>query len=306
MFGETNWIDLYHAEDIRPVRQANSNNNNDDNGNSGSVSSSDSGSSVSPIAGKADCDFGINTSVDLCRWSNLNLSAFEWIPSKGSDAFWIGGPRRDKNDNNNNGGYAFFETSQLPDSPKAQNTVSAMMASPSLESTGSDGFCISFSYSMDGLSPDKLRLLLHPVNKDMDDHSSNENSSQSESSITDLFNSLDKKKIATETAQMDFRENTVLATIQDGTRGKWRTAQVMYSYPQNHKIIFEAIPKDEIDQSRRYRGYIAVDEIAFKSGDSCKGHCTFDAGFCGFRNAEAADFNWQVRHQQLASVSLVA
>ena len=58
------------------------------------------------------------------------------------------------------GGYAFFETSQLPESPKAQNTVSAMLTSPVLKSTGSEGFCVTFSYAMDGLSTDKLRLLL--------------------------------------------------------------------------------------------------------------------------------------------------
>jgi hypothetical protein len=45
------------------------------------------------------------------------------------------------------GGYAFFETSQLPDSPKAQNTVSAMMSSPELQSTGSEGFCVTFRYT---------------------------------------------------------------------------------------------------------------------------------------------------------------
>ena len=41
------------------------------------------------------------------------------------------------------GGYAFFETSQLPDSPDAQNTVSAMMASHTLQPTGAQGFCLS-------------------------------------------------------------------------------------------------------------------------------------------------------------------
>ena len=46
--------------------------------------------------------------------------------------------------NSFSGGYAFFETSQLPDSPKAQNTVSAMIASETLDSTGSDGYCVSF------------------------------------------------------------------------------------------------------------------------------------------------------------------
>ena len=38
-----------------------------------------------------------------------------------------------------------------------------MLASPELESTGSKGHCVSFSYAMDGLSVDKLRVLLQPV-----------------------------------------------------------------------------------------------------------------------------------------------
>ncbi len=42
------------------------------------------------------------------------------------------------------GGYAFFETSQLPNVVDAANTVSAMMISPMLESTGSKGFCVNF------------------------------------------------------------------------------------------------------------------------------------------------------------------
>jgi hypothetical protein len=93
-----------------------------------------------------DCDFGVAPKVDSCAWRNLNLSAFEWRTSRGADSYWVGGPRMDLNDNNDNGGYAFFETSQLPNSPKAANTVSAMIASPTLASTGSEGFCVSFGY----------------------------------------------------------------------------------------------------------------------------------------------------------------
>ena len=44
----------------------------------------------------------------------------------------------------NTGGFAFFETSQLPNEPNAANTVSAMMSSPLLDSTGSKGHCVSF------------------------------------------------------------------------------------------------------------------------------------------------------------------
>ena len=60
------------------------------------------------------------------------------------------------------------------------------------------------------------------------------------------------------------------------------------------QVIFEAIPKDETDQARRYRGYIALDDVNFKPGSHCRGHCTFDAGLCGFKNSDRADFDRSV------------
>jgi len=126
-------------------------------------SSTQTSSSSSPAAnGDGDCDFGVSPGVNTCGWRNLNLSAFEWRASSGADSFWVGGPRKDVDLADDAGGYAFFETSQLPNSPKAANTVSAMMASPTLPSTGSGGYCVTFGYAMHGLSPDKLRVLLHP------------------------------------------------------------------------------------------------------------------------------------------------
>ena len=43
-----------------------------------------------------------------------------------------------------------------------------MMESPLLSSTGSQGHCVSFSYCLHGLSADRLRVLLHPLNLDED------------------------------------------------------------------------------------------------------------------------------------------
>ena len=61
------------------------------------------------------------------------------------------------------------------------------------------------------------------------------------------------------------------------------------------QLIIEAVPKDETDQARRYRGYIAIDELKFESGDACVGHCTFDSGFCAFTNVDGSDdFDWTV------------
>lgn len=59
----------------------------------------------------------------------------------------------------------------------------------------------------------------------------------------------------------------------------------------------EAIPKDEADYSRRFRGYVAIDNIVFKPGKDCIGHCTFDSGFCGFQNVggdSQDDFDWEI------------
>ena len=67
-----------------------------------------------------------------------------------------------------------------------------------------------------------------------------------------------------------------------------------FSRNPNLQILLEAIPKDETDQSRRYRGFIAVDDVKFESGDKCAGHCTFDSGLCGFQNSDRADFDWEV------------
>ena len=44
-----------------------------------------------------------------------------------------------------------------------------------------------------------------------------------------------------ENFQINFRDNQVLATLNDGTRGLWKTAHVMYSYPLPHKVRSEAI-----------------------------------------------------------------
>ena len=56
----------------------------------------------------ANCDFGIGTDVSMCRWSNLNMSAFHWISSRGDDSYWIGGPQIDDNEKNKQGNIYLF------------------------------------------------------------------------------------------------------------------------------------------------------------------------------------------------------
>ena len=85
------------------------------------------------------------------------------------------------------------------------------------------------SYAMDGLSADKLRVLLHPTkDKKME---TNDNKKVDEDNAN--FEIQETK----ESMEQAFRDNMVLATLQDGTRGKWKTAQVMYSFALPHKVL---------------------------------------------------------------------
>jgi hypothetical protein len=52
------------------------------------------------------------------------------------------------------------------------------------------------------------------------------------------------------------------------------------------------VAKESSDAYRRYRGFVAVDNVALKTGMGCKGHCTFEGGFCGWTNDEDDDFDW--------------
>ena len=85
-----------------------------------------------------------------------------------------------------------------------------------------------FSYAMDGLSADKLRVLLHPVKDTKDeDEIDTEDVIEDEKSV---------EMISKEVFELQFKDNKVLATLNDGTRGLWKSAQVMYSYPLPHKV----------------------------------------------------------------------
>ena len=68
--------------------------------------SSDTSSITKEIPGlgvSANCNFGVGADVNMCKWSNLNMSAFNWLSSKGVDSYWIGGPKMDENEKNKQG-----------------------------------------------------------------------------------------------------------------------------------------------------------------------------------------------------------
>ena len=86
------------------------------------------------------------------------------------------------------------------------------------------------SYAMDGLSADKLRVLLHPTKDTKKETNDNKK--------VDEDNANFEIQETKESMEQAFRDNMVLATLQDGTRGKWKTAQVMYSFALPHKVPF--------------------------------------------------------------------
>ena len=58
--------------------------------------------------------------------------------------------------------------------------------------------------------------------------------------------------------------------------------------------------KDFSDPFRKFRGYVAVDDVALANGANCQGHCTFEGGFCGWSNEESDDFDWSLVSRQIS------
>ncbi|XP_071534110.1 MAM and LDL-receptor class A domain-containing protein 1-like [Panulirus ornatus] len=217
------------------------------------------------------CDFGTSPDVGLCDWTNLKVTELKWQPSKGESAFWLGGPEDDATYGDGQGGYAVFETSQIPVRVTGRPTFkSAMLMSDIRESTGPTGMCVKFWYAISGLSPDRLRVLLHPMA---------DNTSQGDP-VDEVMKGYDGS------------EDVVLWEARDLTMGDWKEGQVVYTFDRKHSVIFEGIPLDSSDPNRPFRGYIAVDELSFTDSSQCSAFCTFEGGTCGWTQDSNDDFDW--------------
>ena len=95
------------------------------------------------------------------------------------------------------GGYAFHETSSSP----GKQARMAVMESNSQGPTGASGACLKFWYSIDGLSANKLRVMVKGED-----------------------NSIDKMFTIWE--------------AKDRTRGDWKEAQALYTFTGNHSVSF--------------------------------------------------------------------
>ncbi|XP_046406809.1 MAM and LDL-receptor class A domain-containing protein 1-like [Ischnura elegans] len=207
------------------------------------------------------CDFGTENDLTTCDWTNRNGTALRWEAGAGPFSNWLGGPARDAtgSEDSDKGGYIYCEMSQVVNMPP-DGRPSAFIESPMLETTGPEGKCVSFSYSMDGLSAAGLRVLLHPV---------------VEEGGVEMY-------------------DRVLWGTKDSTQGKWMEAEVLYTYNQAHQVVFESIAKEQTESFRKYRGFVAVDNVALKPGLDCRGHCTFEGGLCSWTDDEDDDFDWSL------------
>lgn len=146
-----------------------------------------------------------------------------------------------------------------PPEPPVPN--SGVILSPNISVTGPQGNCLRFYYNLNGLSAEKLKVL-----------------------VLDLEN----------------MENQTLWHTSKQTDNDWVKVEISYAHDKIHKIAFEGISKDYDSAERTYKGYVAIDDFSYgflgdegTTAGMCHGHCTFEGGLCGWTNlADEDDFDW--------------
>lgn len=179
------------------------------------------------------------------------------------------------------------------DMQNGQNQILSLsepaLMSPNLTASVPGGMCLSFQYALAGLSADELRVHV-----------------------------FDQK---TERLRP-------LWSATESNSGNWTRAEILYSATNTHSLVFSAsgggslansapasvaavasasasagVVKDA--QQRKFRGYVAIDELDVARHDpsgsetgACRGHCNFDGDLCGWTQAENGasdngdDFDW--------------
>ncbi|KAF2344949.1 MAM domain, partial [Trinorchestia longiramus] len=187
-----------------------------------------------------------------------------------------------------------------------------MLISPLQGTTGAEGVCVKYWYSIGGLSADRVRVLLHPmpqakyikpkpsvVNENPTDSTTSPagEDAQCEPHPSDSNHDAFLHMLR----DYDGSGDVVLWEARDNTVGEWKEGQIVYTYNMPHAIIVEGIPVSHGDFNRRFRGYIAIDELNFAEPSECGAFCTFEAGTCGWvQDEEDDDFNWSLSRGSLS------
>uniref|UniRef100_A0A6G1SID0 Apical endosomal glycoprotein n=1 Tax=Aceria tosichella TaxID=561515 RepID=A0A6G1SID0_9ACAR len=161
---------------------------------------------------------------------------------------------------------AAFQQVSSPRVSIGYNSPGPAFLSPNLTAPGPSGMCLSFHYAIQGLSAEELRIYVI-------DHKTS-------------------------------RSRPIWASSESAA-SNWTRGEVLYSVTNQHSLMFSAasgpsaVVKDS--QQRKFRGYLALDEIEINKHDPlagegpCKGHCNFDGDLCGWTNAENGqedNFDW--------------
>ncbi|XP_026667146.1 MAM and LDL-receptor class A domain-containing protein 1-like [Ceratina calcarata] len=229
------------------------------------------------------CDFGSFPTQTLCEWQNGD-GVLEWMAGTGMGTNWMGGPPSDYSTGTMEGGYAFLETSELPQKDGKAKSLGGLLHSPQLGSTGVAGTCVMFKYNMEGLSIAGLRILLH-VGTD-------EYSIKKEQ--TEEITPENVTAVPPPCKPVEVFDERIIWNAQYYTLGVWQQTQMLYTYPEVHSLIIEGIPVDSTDPTRLYRGYVAIDDVDLQPGTSCLGFCNFAGGFCDWSNDADDDFDWTI------------
>ncbi|CAH3118157.1 unnamed protein product [Pocillopora meandrina] len=224
----------------------------------------------SPCPLPGDCDF----ESGMCTYTNTPTEdQFDWLRNAGATPSWRTGPKVDHTLGTGLGHYMYIETS----SPRRQGDK-ARLVSEDFSPVTIHGRCVKFWYHMYGASIGALRILekTGPGNK-------------SESVIWEL----------------------------SGNFGdQWYSGQAPITSGSPYQVVFEAVRGSSVS------GDIAIDDITF-STSKCSvvpslampptppptkpppiiNNCTFEGGFCSWKNLNGDDFDWTRSRGSTASWS---
>lgn len=119
-----------------------------------------------------------------------------------------------------------METSHIPLRDLKLRSTGALLHSPQLGSTGVSGTCFMFKYTMDGLSIAGIRVLLHVG---VDEFSFKKEPTE-ELPVENIT--------LTPCEPVEIVEERVLWHAQYYTLGLWQQAQILYTYPRLHSVIY--------------------------------------------------------------------
>ena len=134
-----------------------------------------------------------DTEINTCDWNAevSNLKVYPWKFGTGRESSWRGGPEVDAEGDRSTGGFVFMDLSTIFDDPRDGYQEKGWVITPLHQSTDVTGNCLKFSYSMDGLNVESLRVIQVDVDTDgiseMVNHDTNNGTEDSGNEMQPVF-----------------------------------------------------------------------------------------------------------------------